>query len=385
MDQKLLNPITNLIIKNKWTICFLGILPLLAMLIAIIFFYNQTLQVFPVSNIGDRLFAMNDSIWQGNSEIEEFAYNQKSMKLKYRLKEGFFNPMVFFSLMLGSAAKPFDLSDCDSITLQIKEATPKRVLIFVKTFLPGVSRIEPTYAETLRHNQYNLQLNPGHRQYTIKLKDLATQSWWLERVKLNQELLPAETFHKVISFDMQFNLSSSDYRLNKHESITIEKIFFHRKPSLFCYGLMGLAVIYIGWLTLVLIHRSPSQDQPLLPQGKPLEVTTYREKELLQVKEFITANYGLADISTRMIAQQLGLSQARVNELIKEEYQLTFKQLINKLRIEEAKRLLKETDLRITEIAFNIGFNNATYFNNLFRYYEQTTPSEYREKMKGTT
>lgn len=380
MENKLLNHITRITEANQALLWFLSTLPLLILLILFIDFYNHNLIVFPAKDIGNRIYATSDNVWQGNSQIEEFAYDNKSLKLKYRLKTGYSEPKVFFSISLAPAEKPVDLSDFDSVSIHVKEATPKRVFVFIKTFLPGISLSEPSQAATLRHNQYLLQLSPKQQKYTIKLKDFITPSWWTQMVKLQRELLPPETFCKTVAFDLHFIRICSDYRINKPEKIVIDRISFHRKPAWFCYFLPPLALVYVGWLVSVLIRGQHSKNHPLFLKGKNLTVTSYREKELSQVKDFIETNYGLADISTRMVAQQLGLSPARVIQLLKDEYQLTFKQLINKLRITEAKRLLKETDLPIIEIAFNLGFNNASYFNKLFKQYEDMTPSEYREQ-----
>jgi AraC-like DNA-binding protein len=49
-------------------------------------------------------------------------------------------------------------------------------------------------------------------------------------------------------------------------------------------------------------------------------------------------------------------------------------------RIQEAKRLLNETDLNVTEIAFRLGFNSHSYFSAIFKDQEGLTPSEYRGK-----
>jgi YesN/AraC family two-component response regulator len=83
-----------------------------------------------------------------------------------------------------------------------------------------------------------------------------------------------------------------------------------------------------------------------------------------------------------MLYTTLGIPQDRVFALVMSEYGLTFKQLINKMRIEEAKRMLKETDLRIIDIALNLGFNNISYFNNIFKANEGETPSDFRDSKK---
>jgi len=51
---------------------------------------------------------------------------------------------------------------------------------------------------------------------------------------------------------------------------------------------------------------------------------------------------------------------------------------INKLRVEDAARQLRETDLRIAEIAFSVGFESVIVFNRAFLKVMDMTPNEYR-------
>jgi YesN/AraC family two-component response regulator len=57
----------------------------------------------------------------------------------------------------------------------------------------------------------------------------------------------------------------------------------------------------------------------------------------------------------------------------------TFVEYINIIRIKEAKILLKETDSKIIEIAYKVGFNNVTYFNLIFKKITGQTPFEFRK------
>ncbi len=382
MDLPITKKIASFFEHNKIVFICLLILPLFTLLIPLIILTNQNLVIIPADDIGNLISAITDNQWNGNSTINEFACDKNGLVLKYSLKEGAPNPLVFTTLNLGSVENPLDLSGYDSLSLQIKEATTKRFMIFIKTFLPGVSLPGSNNAQTLRHNQYILQLIPGRHQYEIKLENFTTQSWWSESMNVNRELLPNESFRKVIAFDMQFNREGSNYIINKPESITVEKVSFHRTPSPINYILIGIIILYYLGFGGVYINKTLQMKKEKLPQRKNLELASYREKDLLRIKEFIAANYQLADISTKMIADRLGITSARVFELLKEEYHLTFKQLINKMRIDEAKRLLIETDLRITEIAMNLGFNSVSYFNNLFKRCEGEPPSDYREKRK---
>ncbi|MNL87908.1 DNA-binding transcriptional regulator AraC [compost metagenome] len=51
--------------------------------------------------------------------------------------------------------------------------------------------------------------------------------------------------------------------------------------------------------------------------------------------------------------------------------------------MKEAKRLLRQTDLRMYEIAARVGFQNADYFATQFEKLDKLTPSEYRNSLSG--
>lgn len=55
---------------------------------------------------------------------------------------------------------------------------------------------------------------------------------------------------------------------------------------------------------------------------------------------------------------------------------------VNKIRIDKAKQLLKETDMSITDIAYGLGFNDSAYFNRIFKKETQYAPKNYRTEYK---
>ncbi len=76
--------------------------------------------------------------------------------------------------------------------------------------------------------------------------------------------------------------------------------------------------------------------------------------------------------------KKLGLSQRRVIDVFKEEYGITPKVYIDYLRLEEAKKMLAETDEDILNIALSVGFNSLSAFYNFFKTYTSMTPKAYR-------
>ncbi|GFN33327.1 response regulator transcription factor [Paenibacillus xylaniclasticus] len=110
-----------------------------------------------------------------------------------------------------------------------------------------------------------------------------------------------------------------------------------------------------------------------------------RRKELAKggvqkVKAFIEANYR-ENMSLKSIAARFFMNPVYLGQLFKKTYGVYFNDFLLQLRVEEAKRLLRKTDLRIYEVAEQVGFNNADYFVTQFEKLERMTPSEYRNKL----
>ena len=64
----------------------------------------------------------------------------------------------------------------------------------------------------------------------------------------------------------------------------------------------------------------------------------------------------------------------------KQEMRVSITQYITRIRIEQAQRLLNESDLKVGEIAGRVGLSDPRYFNTVFKRQVGMTPSEYRER-----
>ncbi|MCC0728676.1 helix-turn-helix transcriptional regulator, partial [Clostridioides sp. ZZV14-6045] len=54
---------------------------------------------------------------------------------------------------------------------------------------------------------------------------------------------------------------------------------------------------------------------------------------------------------------------------------------INILRIEESKKYLKNGNMSIADICKKVGFNNSSYFSQIFKKFNNSTPNEYRKNI----
>ena len=102
--------------------------------------------------------------------------------------------------------------------------------------------------------------------------------------------------------------------------------------------------------------------------------------ELLERQFPIDKDHGKINFRTASeFAKQLNIHVNHLNKALKETSQKTTTQIISERILKEAKILLKQTDLNISEIAYALGFSEATHFNNFFKKQTQLTPSEFQK------
>lgn len=91
----------------------------------------------------------------------------------------------------------------------------------------------------------------------------------------------------------------------------------------------------------------------------------------------IRENFTDVDFSIRDVSERVGMSDGRLSVLFKQEIGKTMKEYITSLRVDLAKRLLKQGNYRIYEIAEKVGFTSAEYFSRVFTKIAGSPPQYY--------
>jgi two-component system response regulator YesN len=102
-------------------------------------------------------------------------------------------------------------------------------------------------------------------------------------------------------------------------------------------------------------------------------------QKISRILEYIEQHIS-EDISLNDVADWVGLSPAYVSRTFKESIGQNFVEYLSICRVEQAKQLLKNTQMSIKEIGFNSGFNSMQTFIRTFKKLENCTPSQYRDK-----
>lgn len=98
------------------------------------------------------------------------------------------------------------------------------------------------------------------------------------------------------------------------------------------------------------------------------------------VKQYISDNLK-ENINLKDTAAKFNLSPYYFSRTFKKVFGCNFSEYLNLVRIDEAKKLLKDNSLSVKEICYMVGYSDPNYFSKVFKKYEGVTPTEYREKI----
>ncbi len=100
---------------------------------------------------------------------------------------------------------------------------------------------------------------------------------------------------------------------------------------------------------------------------------------ILKAKRFIEENYADQNTTLTTVAEAVALSPNHFSTIFSQECKMTFIEYLTNVRIENAKRLLRETDMKGYDIAYDCGFSDPHYFSYIFKKNTGLSPREYKE------
>src|SRR5258708_3130723 len=110
----------------------------------------------------------------------------------------------------------------------------------------------------------------------------------------------------------------------------------------------------------------------LIQQHKPTEALS-----IVRARTYIEEHAG-DDLSLAKISKTVNVSANYFSTLFKQATGLSFSDYLARVRVDKAKNLLINPNLRISEIAFEVGFQSLSQFNRSFRRIAGVSPEEYR-------
>ncbi|MBN8252682.1 response regulator [Priestia flexa] len=107
-------------------------------------------------------------------------------------------------------------------------------------------------------------------------------------------------------------------------------------------------------------------------------VSTHGTNSIIERAIRIIHSSYMEDLSLQMIADELSLHPVWLSQLFKKETGQTYMDFLTETRINKAKTLLRETSMKVYEIAESVGYQNLQHFGTIFKKRTSQTPKEYR-------
>lgn len=129
---------------------------------------------------------------------------------------------------------------------------------------------------------------------------------------------------------------------------------------------------------LVFILR---KEEGGIEKNKPKTAQTSKYKKVHEVASFINSHYAECGTLDEM-AQKFFISKFYLCRIFKEVTGVTINEYINVTKIKQAKILLEQSHLNITQVAEAVGYDHLTYFEKVFKTYLNITPLKYKKSIK---
>ena len=100
-------------------------------------------------------------------------------------------------------------------------------------------------------------------------------------------------------------------------------------------------------------------------------------RDIWKARRFIE-EHANEHLSLGRVASDVGINSTYLSEKFKQVTGTKFVDYVARTRFEKARELLDDVDLRISEIAFTVGFQSLSQFNRVFRKLSGKSPSQYR-------
>jgi len=141
----------------------------------------------------------------------------------------------------------------------------------------------------------------------------------------------------------------------------------------------------VSWQDLNLSLRELKRLFTAFVSGSAERISKGRKENMkgsiAKIKHYIEQNYR-DNISLKSLSNEFYMNPVYLGQLFKKTYGVYFNDFLLHLRVDEAKKLLRQTDLRIYEIAERVGFTSSDYFVTQFEKIEHMTPTEYRNTLQ---
>lgn len=240
-------------------------------------------------------------------------------------------------------------------TQQLKHALHQSIIMSYQFFFKGSPYIEKNLCSDLHtYMLSNLQsaLTSNNFGLVNQLLTELTEPQYLEKCNINFALKVCNLF--MTYYIIHDQIEKDDCYIYSYDQL-LKK--FHSFPHM------------IDSISQMLCQEAPIDYLP----------TSYNNN-FIHVLKYINHHY-MEDITIKDVSESLNLNANYISQLFKKETGITYTKYLTQLRMEKAKHLLTQTNLSLSEICDQVGYNDYFYFLKTFKKYEGISPSNYKNNL----
>jgi AraC-like DNA-binding protein len=333
---------------------------------------TSKLNIFPIQPDFTVGF-VNDSAMGGHSQIVSRNISDSSISIDFQLVKSIYEAYVGFNIQHTNAAF-INLKPYNTVEFEVRGEGLNNILFYL------IVQNTDTTLQLVDNDiyiTYNLEITPELCRYRIPLSQLTPPDWWYATNKL----VPNKSINIDFSKVRFINFANGPTPISNNTlSLKIHSISFLRNNS---YLILILSLIE-AILILLLLSRQwyVSQNKRVTTEILITYNSVSSKNQGQNIEfflEYINGHFHDAGLTLEKVAEITGINQRRIAHHILHTFACNFKTYVNQIRINESKRLIKNTDLNMGEIAYKVGFNSPNHFNRVFKSIESVNPTEFKE------
>lgn len=238
-------------------------------------------------------------------------------------------------------------------------------------------REKPQHVHNLRNDQLHDYML---KQYEIAVTPAGVKnSWkWFEKTRVIIVTLDPIKFEQFAQKEVGVLLSNqqlNDVPLFKDKDICDAAFFVYQALESRGIGYEVMFESFARVFLVKLIQKYGEKDDNEYEFKKGFSSNQYK-----QVLDLVKRKFA-APLSVEDLANAAAISPHHFSRLFKETIGKTPMNFVQEHRVEESKKLLKDVDLPLIEIAARCGFSDQAHFSRVFKQYLNTTPKQFRKNL----
>lgn len=359
----------KLLIRSKFTYLLFACVILVWLAIFTLFIQIERLQLFS-PKIEPKAYFFDDRLEGGNSIITKTEFSDSTIAMKYILKKGFVTP--YAGMTLSDFKSSPDFSIYNKIKIKLDGKGVENAYIHLTTKDKNVKNKLHRMANRL--SEVHVTLNNNVFEKEIDLSTFETPSWWYHSINQPKNDFEKIDFKNIVSVAIVTGIPP---KLDLEQTLVLKSVEFYNDYYEFkVIFFLSLVLLFISLWLYYFVKVKKSKKNSIIIEYKPITTNTDKLNSANSIiLDYIHEHYNDSELSLPQVAKHAGVSERVISKYISDTFACNFSTYVNSIRIAEAERLIKNSTLSISEIAYKVGFNDPGFFTKTFKKITGRTPS----------